>query len=371
MHMKLISAQSVFVVALVMALCGCKKSIKEPPIMGHPSDPPVTMRPVWKVGQRYIYRVDAVNSTQVPRRNTSRIIRADVTVGQDLGLTVTNELADGSRIIQLELLSIQMETAADDRVTTAFDSENRTLVYEDNNLAERLEKLVGASLAFHVSPENRIKKIEGAKEFSARMAGGSVRGVAGGVFGRFFSVAFFREVIEMGMLPAGPVNMGDKWTVSRPVNGGVWAANALLELNYEFRGWQMHDGTNCARVDFSGVFKPNTPSRTTTSTNQSLVRRIVTAATSPNSQDGTVTGRSWFEPGIALPVETIYEQVVTTKSVTVKRPPRRMNITTNTTTAVQPDAGTNTPPEIVTTTIKARQQTTITLFAIDPVAAIP
>jgi len=30
-----------------------------------------------------------------------------------------------------------------------------------------------------------------------------------------------------------------------------------MELTYNFRGWQRREGTNCARLDFTGSFKPN------------------------------------------------------------------------------------------------------------------
>jgi len=306
-----------------------------------------------------------------------------VTVGQDLGLTVTNVAPDGSRVLQLELLAIQMETSADDRVTMTFDSENKALFYEDSALAERLHKLVGARLAFHLSADNKITTVDGVKEFNARTTGsGSMRGVASGVYNRFFSVPFFRDVIEMGMLPADAVKVGDKWTVSRPVNAGLWGTSALLEMTYVFKGWQLHDGTNCARLDFSGTFKSASSLRT----NQSVVRRLVTAAGSPNLEEGRVTGRSWYEPGVALAVETFYEQDITTKSTSVKRPRVRVVATTNTVVAPAgpsdtnappasappgPGPSTNAPPETVTNTTITKQQTTIKLIALEPVAREP
>jgi len=381
--MKSIIRNIVLSALLVAAVTGCKKRFKEPPITGKPTDPATTLRPTWQAGQRYIYRVDAVNSTQVPRRNTSTFIRAEVTVGQDLGLTVTNVAQDGSRVLQMELLAIQMETSADDRVTMTFDSENKALFYEDNVLAERLQKLVGARLAFHLSADNKITKVDGTKEFNARTAGsGSIRGVASGVYNRFFSVPFFRDVVEMGMLPADAVKVGDKWTVRRPVNAGLWATSAFLEITNVFKGWQVHDGTNCARLDFAGAFKPNASVRT----NDSLVRRIVTAAASPNVAEGTVEGRSWYEPGLALAVETVFDQDITTRSTSAKRPRVRVAGTTNTVVALVDTADTNAPPaapppgpapstnapvETVTTTTSSKQHTTIKLIALEPLTKGP
>lgn len=396
MRVKWIILNLIAVSLLAGALCGCRKSFREPPITGKPTDPPTTLRATWQPDQRYIYRVDAVNSTQLPRKNTTTLIRAEVTVGQDLGLTVTNVAPDGSRTLLMELLAIQMETSADDRVSMTFDSENKAFFYEDSALAEKLQKLVGGRLVFRLSPDNKITRVDGAKEFNARTSGGSnVRGVAGGVFNRFFSVQFFREVIEMGMLPADAVKVGDKWAVSRAVSSGLWGTSAVLDMNYEFKGWQFHDGTNCARLDFSGVFKPNSVMRTNAAagTNQNLVRRMAAASTPSNLENGIVSGRSWFDPAISLPVETVYEQEITTRSTTSKRTvvqtvagTNAAVATTNVVVTIEEDTTTDTnapppvanvpppspgakvPVETVTTKTSMKQQTILKLIAIEPLA---
>jgi hypothetical protein len=366
--------REVALVALVSAaLCSCKRSssIKESPITGKPSDPPVAMPAKWDPEKRYIYRVDASTSTQVPRRKVGNLIRADVTVGQDLAFTVTNSTPDGRRIIEMELLAVQLEAANEDRVTSTFDSENKALIAEENPIAERLQRLVGLRLGLHFSPDNRVTRVDGTKDLSSRMSSNgrsSIRGVAAGVINRFFSAQFFREILEMGMLPKDSVKVGDQWTVNRPVNSGLWAASAFLEMTYTFKGWQQHDGTNCARLEFAGVF------RTNQRTNQSLIQRVAIAAnsTSTGVEEGSVTGVSWYEPGVALPVETVYDQNITTKSTSVRRASRpRVNtndaaVTVGEATTTNLPPVTNSPPQSVTTTTVIQQHTTLKLIEIQP-----
>src|SRR5262245_49823274 len=155
MHSKLVAWKVVAMTVLVLAPCGCKRSssVREPPITGKPSDPPVAMQPRWGPDKRYIYEVETQTSSQVPRRNTSKMIRAETTLGQELAFKVTNAAPDGSRVLQMEVLTVQMETSRDDGVTMSFDSENKAIFVEDSPLTERLQKLVGVRLAFHLSPE--------------------------------------------------------------------------------------------------------------------------------------------------------------------------------------------------------------------------
>jgi hypothetical protein len=150
------------------------------------------------------------------------------------------------------------------------------------------------------------------------------------------------------------------------VNSGLWGVSALLDLTYTFKGWQQHDGTNCARLEFSGTFRPNISQRT----NQPPARRVVTTINSPNVEVGKITGRSWYEPEIALAVETVYEQDITTKSTSTRRPRPRTN--TNNPVTLDASALTNAPPpptnspaQTVTTTTKTTQQTIIKLVAIE------
>jgi hypothetical protein len=301
-------------IILVLAGCGRSRAVKEPPITGRPSDPPLTLQPNWEPGKRYIYRVDVSTTALLPRRVTGKLMRAETTLGQDLAFSVTNA-AGGSdgRVIRMELLAVQMQTARDDGVTMTFDSDNPAIFIEDSALADRLQKLVGLKMTFFVSGENRITRVDGMRDLTDRMSGNSVRGVAGNVLSRFFNQQFFRDIIEMGLLPRDPIKVKDKWTLSRQVSGGQWGGNAQLDLNYEFRGWQRHDGTNCARLDFSGTLKPpGAPS------NQPPGRKTVVRLGS-SSEQGTVSGQCWYNPELALAIDTVYELSVSTHSTSVRR----------------------------------------------------
>ena len=379
--------------AFIVAGNGCRRSkIKEHPITGRASDAPAALQSKWQPDQRYVYHVDAITSTQVPRRNSSAMIRAEVSIGQDLAFSVTNVAPDGSKVVLMEVQAVTGELATDDVVKMSYDSQNQSGFLEENPLATRLQKMIGARLVFHLTPENTVKRVDGTKEFNSKTSGsGPLRGVASSVVNRFFNVPFFREIVEMSMLPKTPVKVGEEWKVTRPASGGLLGAGSMMETTYTFRGWQVHDGTNCARIDFTGAFRP--PART----NQSVVRQVVASVVPPNSEEGTVKGKSWYEPDVGLAVETIIEQNFKSFSTNVRRVRTPGTGNTNaspvdTTTVALEDieittppasggqpatpppavAGTNAPPPIVTTnSTSSSQQIVIKLVELGTVAPPP
>lgn len=370
MQLKSMNAKLGVVVSLALLVGACNRS-SEAPITGRRGDPPMAMRAAWQPGKRFLYRVESTTLSQVPRKNTGKIIRADTTLGQDLAFTVTNVAPDGSRLLHMEVLAVQMETGRDDGVTMSFDSANRVMQVEDNPLVERLRRLVGLKLRFHVSPENKVTRVDGVKELNDRTSGGGAagRGAAIAALNRTFNQQFYRDLVEMGMLPKDPVKVGDTWTVSRVGGGGPRGGNVAMELTYNFRGWQRREGTNCARLDFTGTFKQNAASPTN---NPSVVRQMINAAIPPNAEEGDLTGQSWFDPALQLAVETSYQQSITTKSTTTRRvrakgdtnqaAPGDVASLTNAPPPDQPPPA-KAPPQAVTTSTE--QYTTIKLLEVE------
>jgi hypothetical protein len=379
MQLIVTNAKLSLAVALALVLGACHRS-NEAPITGKRSDPPVSMQAVWQPGKRYLYRVESTTSSQVPRKNTTRIIHADTTIGQDLAFAVTNIAPDGSRLLQMEILAVQMETGRDDGVTVSFDSANRVMEVEETPLVERLKRFVGLKLRFHVSPENKVTRVDGTKELNDRGSGGaSVRGVAGAALSRCFNQQFYRDIVEMGMLPKDPVKVGDTWNVSRTGSGGLRGGSVAMDLTYTFRGWQRREGTNCARLDFSGTFKPNAPAPKGSQTNSpSFVRRVIESVVPPNVEEGEITGQSWFDRELQLAVETRYQQSITTKSTNVRRV--RTKADTNESVVVETVSSTNapsaSPPEppptnapaqkVTTSTTSSEQYTVVKLLEVEP-----
>src|SRR5262249_50272961 len=144
--------------------------------------------------------------------------------------------------------------------------------------------------------------------------------------------------------PKDPVKIGDKWTEMRQVNMGLYGVGTPIELTYLFRGWQRRDGTNCARIDFTGLLKPGAPPPPR-GTNQPPGRPMVMRGGS--GEEGTLQGQTWYNPDLELGVETSYGQTITRRSTTSRFPnPRRVMKTgaggTNTVVVTDPSGA---PPD--------------------------
>ncbi len=365
-------------------LGGCKRSgPPEAPLTGKRTDAPVSMPATWQEGRRYVFRVDSSTDTEVPRKNTTQLILSQTTIGQELAFTATNVAPDGSRVLHMELLSVQFETGRDDDVTLSFDSLNTVLQVEDTPIIQRLRKLIGLKLAFRLSPSNTVTRVDGIRDLNDRLnSGNSIRGVPAQVLARCVNQQFYRDLVEMSFLPHHAVRLGESWTIDRSSSVNPRGGAGMAHFTYTFAGWQKHLGSNCARLDFTAEFKPPGPPTTNTmvttnapgTTNQSVVRRV-SRQPSANIEEGSISGQSWYSPELTLAIETVFNQSATTKTTLGKRTSTTRSVAGADNTAeivdvdsAPPDptpspAGTNAPPVTISTT--TRQSTRIRLVEVE------
>jgi len=372
-------------VAAVAVLSACKKSPssqygKDEPIKGSRSDPPVTMQAGWGASNRYHFHLESISAVEEPRRNTRDTLTRETTFGQDFALAVTNVSPDGRRILEMEIQGVQLDSAVGDRVTINFNSGTENLDLNNAPLSARLQKLTGSRLAVHLSPENKVTRIDGLREINNRLndrqtngpARNVMRGAISTVLNRFFSQPFWKDMLELNWLPTNEVRVGDTWALVREMSAGPAGARMSAELAYTFKGWQQHDGRLCARLEFNGTLKPAPRGR-------DILRNL--AQPPPDSpapgEEGTITGVTWFSPEIGLPVETVFDQSFTTK-VTTSTSSRRIRVTRGTNAAGEIVALTNAPaapesmtmtnalPETFTFTSTSRQHVSLKLVDVTP-----
>lgn len=292
---------------IAVGAIGCRKSDplgEGAPLTGKASDPPVTFTGRWDDTNAFVYHLETITGTQVPRRNSEVVVQQDTVLAKDFRMGVTNITREGVRALTAEIQSVRVETTSDQRLTSAFDTENELLSTEDNAIANRLRRVKGARLGFKLAPAGRVVRVDGVKEFNDRVgASRNIRGAAGAVLNKFLSPEFYRDLVEMTFLPANPVRIGDSWTV-RPRSGLGMSGNTGPDLVYTFRGWQVREGTNCARFDFVG----GKAAGNSGSTSNVVIRR-----SAPDNL--TTEGTLWFSPDLGVPVEMIYSQSFSKQSV--------------------------------------------------------
>jgi len=310
-------------IALVcIGFTSCKKNNdtagKESKISGSPSDVPVALTPKWTVGQRYVMRMESAQTMQMPNfgpgggqpgTNTQTV---ENNFSQEYSLAVTNA-GDGNRGMEMEILAVELQVTAGERTQINYDSRNK-VAREGGPVPEVFDRIIGGTIRYLVSPENKVLKVEGIKELFDRLdspaddpaanpaanpaAGRRRRAAAGGapaMLRGIYNEETFKQMIELSGAPPKAVRVGETWNHTREVAAPTIGKLAVNTTN-TFRGWQEHDGRKCARVDFTGSMNSSE------GTNDAAMPMQMTL------QDGSISGRYWFSPELGASVETSVDQ---------------------------------------------------------------
>jgi hypothetical protein len=343
-----------FTAALVL-VAGCDKSSsggsqKEPRITGKRSDPPAQLKAEWKPGNRYVMHLETSQTLQL--NMGQRPSNQETTMTQDYALVVTNA-PDGQRGIELEVQALTVDSQWGDRSVMRFDSLNKVTPNEGPGV-EMLQRVIGGRLRFLLDSNNQVVKLEGIKELIERAQGDTGAGAAdqrrgwmGGILERIYNADYFKQMVEFSSLPGTATRIGDTWTRQQEIDVGM-VGRVLVSTTNTLRGWQEHDGKKCARIEFKGVVGMKTGKA-----------EGVLALIGLQVQDGRVSGKSWFDPVLGLPVETAFEQSCTIAG-TLPNFGQRGNPAAR---------GTNTGPQKFSS--PWRQTTSLKLSEVQPGAAVP
>lgn len=323
---------------ILLAGEGCSKSQrsvaggkKDGKITGSPNDPPVTFQAQWGPSNRYVFRSEVMTSADMPRQGQAKTVPQETTLGLDYVITVSNVRSNGSRSLELELTSVQFDSVMGQTTLITYDSMNKVVGTDGNQMAERLEKIIGSKINFQLSPSNKIMNVRGITEITDNLySGGAAR--AQTLLRRLFTPQYLRQLIDFMVLPSNSVKIDDTWPGQMPLNSGPLVGSLTADVTYKFRGWQKHDDRNCALVEFSGTVKPRKAGGSKSITS--------------NLENGIINGKTWFDPELGIVVETVSEQSATSKgSIRWRR------------------ASTNAPPQSFTSTV--RQQTSVKLVDVE------
>ncbi|MEY2407709.1 MAG: hypothetical protein QOF48_379, partial [Verrucomicrobiota bacterium] len=200
---------------------------------------------------------------------------------------------NGALNLDMEILAIGMERANAGKKALSYDSEQGGETLDELGYIPVLKKLVGGHLRFQVSSNGNVLRADGISEWLDRAvrttnavvmtppgaidiadpAGAAapppVRiirqkgrtnssvsissggGKVGSTLRSFFTQDLFKQMLEFPFIPPHPVRVGDMWSA-----GGETYISTRGRFHYEatgkFEGWQLHLGTNCARVNVEG-----------------------------------------------------------------------------------------------------------------------
>jgi len=221
------------------------------------------------------------------------------TLGLDYVISVGNARTNGARTLELEITSVQFEASMSGTMLISYDSLNKVIGTDGNPMAERLEQIIGSKITFQVSASNKISNVKGINEITDKLyGGGNARAQA--FVRKLFTPQYLRHLIDLTFVPSDPVRVNDKWPGQMTLNPGALIGSLTADITYTFRGWQVHDQHKCALVEFSGAVKP----RPAPPNSKNI---------SSTFENGSVTGKSWFDPELGMVVESASDQIASSK----------------------------------------------------------
>jgi hypothetical protein len=274
------------------------------------SGEPVELKVKWPVGNRYTERLTVDSSSQTTVAQAPKPVAQKVRMEQEYSLSVTREREKGGKELELEFQSTEMEVTSAGKTIMNVDTKGEADASEEKNpLAGSYRELVGAKIRYLLDQNNRVTKVEGLKEVidkavsrAPTQAKTMVRGM--------FSEDYFKQIVDYGkMMPPKPVKPGETWPVKTEIAMGPMGRIAT-ELTYTFKGMEEHEKRNCALLEFTGTLsmRPGTNG--------------AAAPTAMNIENGTMSGKAWFDPELGAMIDMNLEQNMTTK-VTYTIPAQR------------------------------------------------
>src|ERR1700690_300459 len=255
----------------------------------------VELKAKWPLGERVVQSMELKSTSEISVPNQPNPIKQDVTMGQEYGLNVLKENADGGHEVGLEILGLQMSMTLGGKSMINYDSGKKSSGDKANPVAAMLQKIIGAKVQYFMDASNQVERIEGVDAMVDRMTAGGPADATTGLKS-MFNEGYFRQIMDSSRyLPSKPVQPGDTWPVQMEIAMGP-IGTMTLDYKISFQSWEPHGKRPCARLEFQGTLKSKPDP------NSKL------AGMTMSISDGNTSGVSWFDPELGMIIETTVNQ---------------------------------------------------------------
>jgi hypothetical protein len=253
----------------------------EEPITGSSSDSPVDFKAELKPNVRYAFHLETDNTF---RSSKWKFTGDSFTHFEtDYRFSVTNEMRNGHRQLDLEILGLVVQVFYGDESKVYFDSENHAVPMVDE-FADAMRSILHGHLGAELSRHDTLLRVTGLDQLANFVITNKKLRKQEAWIRRFFSTPTVRYMVEMNHLPEKPVKVGDKWHQIDDLYNGMQA-----ESDYTFRGWQWHADRKCALIEFEGAIAMKGKSKSSV-------------------EDGKFYGRYWFDPQAGVMADSIIHE---------------------------------------------------------------
>jgi len=249
----------------------------------------------WPVGERIVQSLDFKVTSEMTVPNQPAPIKQDITMGQEYGLTVLKENADGGHEVEMEFLSVRMMMNMGGKPMMNYDSAKKSSGDSTNPVAAMFQKIIGAKIQYFMDASNRVERIEGVDALVGRLTTGGPADMTTGLKS-MFNEGYFKQIMDSSRyLPSKPVQPGDTWPVQMEIAMGP-LGTMQMDYTITFQSWEQHGKRTCARLEFQGTVnsKPDSNSKP--------------AGMTMSISDGNTSGVSWFDPELGMVIDTTANQ---------------------------------------------------------------
>jgi hypothetical protein len=250
----------------------------------------VLLRVKWPVGNRYVYRMDMDQhvTNRVPQ--LPKPIVQDVTIAITYALSVTKELPDNGREVEMAFLANEMEVKMGEQTIISFDSKEPGKNDAQNAVSEPFRKMIGTKVAIQLTSNGRVDKIVGLEEWQKAL-GGDQPGPGMGMLAQQFGEGFFRQIMDAGRaFPDKLVEIGESWPFEMDTPAGP-LGKVSVKATVTFKDWEDRQQHKCVALLTSGSFKGSGALSAGPMGKMSV-------------EDGKASGTSWFDPELGALIES-------------------------------------------------------------------
>jgi hypothetical protein len=297
---KIIGLLSPNITLTCLLLAGCSKSPEGGPAKSMEGVPqgPVEMKLKWTVGKEYLQRMTMDQGMDIVMPGNPQPVKQHMDMQQDYSLSVLKERPEGGVEVEFKFVSQKVSSKMGAQELMSFDSASDPANDGANSVAAMFRKLIGAHVKFLMDKNGKVEKVVGYDEFMSQISAGGGPG-SEMMFKSMFSEDTLKQFGARAQgLPDKPVKIGDTWPNHLEIAAGPMGT-MTMNMKYKFAGWEQHDGHNCALLTFTGdvTSKPGTNN----------------PAMSMTIQNGTLSGQSWFDPALGMPVDNTADQSMSVK----------------------------------------------------------
>jgi Family of unknown function (DUF6263) len=283
-------------------LSGCSKSktggSSSSGSNGGGSSAPVTLKIKWQVGKQYPMQMvlDQAQDIDLGRQQ----VHQKLNLTQGFHYSPLTNLDNGGSQVQMEFDSQNLSFNQNGQEMLSYDTSGSTPIHTNRQtgpIAAVMHAMLNAPIVYTFGADGQLESMDGIDSLTSRIDDAMPNNQQRMQFQQLFEPSTLKRYGQLSEgLPDHPVSIGDSWSWSQDITNetGVMKVDATCT----FKGWEQHNGHNCAHLLVNGDIKTKTVSAAATGAAVTVKK-------------GIISGENWFDPELGMFVDINSDQDLT------------------------------------------------------------